>query len=103
MPKLEARVRQDLKSGPLNAFSGHEYVRYEWRPVPDGFEDQAKVNKFLEVREVKAIKAPPVVVMPEKAHEEEMQDKGVSELDTKPASKPLAPSPKKYPKKGQSK
>ena len=62
MNKLEARVKQDYKAGPIMAFSGHEYVRYEWRPVPTGCENQAIESIFLDVREVGAAVEKPVIV-----------------------------------------
>ena len=41
------------KSFPIVAFGGREYVPYEWRPVPAGFEEAARANPFLEVQEIK--------------------------------------------------
>lgn len=35
----------------VTAFSGLEFVRYEWRDVPIGFEDEAQRNPFLELQE----------------------------------------------------
>jgi len=32
------------------AFSGHEYIRSEWRDVPAGFEDQAKNHPLLDTQ-----------------------------------------------------
>ena len=35
----------------VTAFGGLEYVRYEWRDVPKGLEQQARGNPFLELQE----------------------------------------------------
>lgn len=45
-----ARVKQDYLAGPVTAFSGHEYVRSEWREVPAGFEEQAKNHPLLDTQ-----------------------------------------------------
>jgi hypothetical protein len=47
---LEAIVNDKTRYGTVNAFSGMEYVRYEYRPVPAGFEDQARKHPYLTVR-----------------------------------------------------
>ena len=31
---LETKVRSKIKTKTVIAFGGHEYVKYEWRPVP---------------------------------------------------------------------
>lgn len=36
---------------PVTAFTGREYVRYEFRPVPVGCEDEARRNPYLELQE----------------------------------------------------
>lgn len=36
-------------AGPVVAFGGFEFVKYEWRDVPLGFEDAAVQHPFLEV------------------------------------------------------
>lgn len=51
-PKLEARAKQEYRFGAVTAFSGHEYIQSEWRPVPAGYEEQARVHDLLEVREI---------------------------------------------------
>lgn len=48
---MEARVKQDARWKSITAFSGLEFVKMEWRPVPAGCEAEAKRNPFLEVRE----------------------------------------------------
>lgn len=45
-----ARVKQDYLAGSVTAFSGHEYVRSEWREVPAGFEEQAKNHPLLDTQ-----------------------------------------------------
>jgi hypothetical protein len=47
---LEAMVNEKTRHSTVNAFSGHEYVRYEWRAVPVGFEAQAQAHPYLSVR-----------------------------------------------------
>lgn len=47
---MEARVRSDSKLDNVFAFSGREFSKTEWRPVPAGLEEEAKANPFLEVR-----------------------------------------------------
>lgn len=49
--KLEAKVKDTYNMGSITAFSGHEYVRAEWRPVPAGFEPAALSHPLLDVRE----------------------------------------------------
>lgn len=51
-PTLEAKVKDEFNLGPVIAFSGHEYVRTEWRPVPIGSEPAALVHPMLDVREI---------------------------------------------------
>ena len=40
-------------SGPVVAFSGVEYVKYEWRDVPPDSEIAAELHPFLEVEKPK--------------------------------------------------
>ena len=47
---LEAMVNEKTRHGTVNAFSGFEYVRYEWRTVPAGFEAQAEAHPYLDIR-----------------------------------------------------
>ena len=54
--KLEAKVKDSYNMGPIVAFSGHEYIRNEWRPVPVGFEPAAIVHPMLDVRDAKTEK-----------------------------------------------
>lgn len=51
-PTLEAKVKDEYRMGPVIAFSGQEYVRSEWRPVPVGFESAAVVHPLLDTREM---------------------------------------------------
>lgn len=53
---MQARVKKTSRYGVANLFSGHEFVKFEWRKVPEGFEEQARTNDLLEVREGKAEK-----------------------------------------------
>ena len=45
---MKAKV-SNYPAGPVVAFGGIEYVAYEWRDVPAGFESQAEQHPFLEV------------------------------------------------------
>lgn len=47
---FEAIVNEKTRYSTVNAFSGFEYVRYEFRPVPKGYEEQAKKHPYLTVR-----------------------------------------------------
>ena len=38
---------------PVMAFTGREFVTYEWRPVPSGHEEAARNHPMLDVRERK--------------------------------------------------
>ncbi len=49
-PLYEAKVKDDYRAGPVLAFSGHEYIRNEWRPVPLGSEKEAQAHALLDVR-----------------------------------------------------
>jgi len=51
---LEAKVKDAYHMGPVIAFSGHEYVQSEWRPVPIGFEPAALAHPFLDVRDAES-------------------------------------------------
>lgn len=48
---MEAKVKQSARYGIVMAFSGVEFVKYEWRAVPAGFEAQAERHELLETRE----------------------------------------------------
>ena len=39
--------------GPVVAFNGVEYVGYEWRDVPPGFEAEATRHPYLEIEQPK--------------------------------------------------
>jgi hypothetical protein len=49
---MEARVNQSSRYGSIVAFSGREYVKYEWRVVPAGFELEAARHPYLEVKQI---------------------------------------------------
>ena len=51
-PTLEAKVKDVFNLGPVIAFSGYEYIRTEWRPVPVGSEPAALVHPMLDTREI---------------------------------------------------
>lgn len=48
--KLFARVKASQKFPRMVLFSGHEYVKSEWRRVPAGFEGQAKNDDRVETK-----------------------------------------------------
>lgn len=48
---LEARVKPEYYLHTVIAFSGHEYFKNEWRPVPVYAEEAARAHEQLEVRE----------------------------------------------------
>ena len=52
--KLEAKVKANVLTGIIVAFAGHEYVKTEFRPVPQDEKSvaQALKHEMLEVREV---------------------------------------------------
>jgi hypothetical protein len=41
------RAKANYPAGPITAFSGFEFVKYEWRDVPAGFENQAEQHPYL--------------------------------------------------------
>lgn len=49
---MEARVKQSSRYGTITAFSGSEYVKYEWRIVPAGKEEEAAQHPSLEVKQI---------------------------------------------------
>jgi hypothetical protein len=49
---MEAKVNQSSRYGTVTAFSGHEYVKYEWRIVPAGHEEEAARHPSLEVKQI---------------------------------------------------
>jgi len=49
---MKARTK-DYPAGPVVAFGGFEFVTYEWREVPAGFEKAAEQHPFLEIEQVK--------------------------------------------------
>lgn len=48
---MEAKVKNDYRWNTLIAFSGVEYIKNEFRPVPEWAEAEAKAHESLEVRE----------------------------------------------------
>jgi len=56
---FEAKVKLDYRWYAAQ-FDGHEYVKGEWRPLPNGREKAAIKSGFLQVREIE--KAVPVRV-----------------------------------------
>jgi len=60
---MKARARAPHRT--IQAFTGREFVGYEWRPVPDGAEDEAmrlEAGGFLELQSDDPPAAPPPVV-----------------------------------------
>ncbi len=46
---MKARVRQDCRWNPVTAFGGQEFIKGEWRSVPEGGEAAAAAHPLLEV------------------------------------------------------
>lgn len=46
-----ARVKPDSRLKIVMAFTGHEYVGYEWRKVPEGMEAKAENHPYLDIME----------------------------------------------------
>ena len=63
---MKAKTK-DYPAGSVIAFGGFEYVGYEYRTVPPGFEDQAEVHQYLEIEQEPEPVAIPEPVEPAKA------------------------------------
>lgn len=48
---MKVRVKPSYRWSVITAFSGREFVKSEWRPVPAGYEEAAKNHELLEVEE----------------------------------------------------
>jgi hypothetical protein len=46
---MKARVKADYPWSTVRAFAGHEYTKRDWRPVPPGHEQEARLHQFLDV------------------------------------------------------
>jgi len=55
---LEAKVKSNVPTNTVIAFSGKEYVKYEWRPVPqdEKCERQAQDHPMLVTQEKNKVK-----------------------------------------------
>ena len=84
---MRARVI-NYPAGPVTAFGGYEFVNYEWRAVPDGFEEEAERHPFLEIDAV-VVRAP-VATEPESELVEvaEPEEEPVPEPDPLPENIP---------------
>lgn len=51
---MQAQVRKDCRFRSIVAFNGQEYTKLDWRPVPKGFEEEARRHSFLTIREESA-------------------------------------------------
>jgi hypothetical protein len=47
---MQARVKPDHRYAVLIAFTGREFVKSEWRPVPVGMEREAQQHPWLETK-----------------------------------------------------
>lgn len=72
--ELYARVKKNAKREHYFLFSGHEYVKKEWRPVPAGFEDQARAHEDLDVKLSKDLK--------NKDKKSDIQEPGLEDQET---------------------
>jgi len=48
---MEAKVKDSARFQTYVFFSGHEFVKGDWRPVPADSEAQARAEAVLEIRE----------------------------------------------------
>jgi hypothetical protein len=48
---MEAKVKDNARFKKYNLFDSNEFFKGEWRPVPAGFEEQARAEKLLDIRE----------------------------------------------------
>jgi len=46
-----AKVRSDCRWSTVTAFAGREYVKREWRRVPDGCEEEAQRHSMLDAKD----------------------------------------------------
>ena len=55
---IEAKVKSSVVTNIVMAFGGHEYVKYEWRPVPqdEKCEKQAQDHPMLVTQEKNKVK-----------------------------------------------
>ncbi len=94
-PTYEAKVKDSYRAGAVYAFSGYEYVRTEYRPVPHGFEDAALVHLLLDVREAKTKQDVKVAAKDHLADTLGTADRQVAEIPTggAPATPPIEAEP----------
>lgn len=53
---MKAKVKQDYRWDNLRAFSGSEFVKYEYRTVPAGCEKEAQAHPALEIEAAAPVK-----------------------------------------------
>lgn len=51
---LEAKVKGSYPICYVRALEGRDYIKGEWRAVPQDREEEAKLHPFLDVREAEA-------------------------------------------------
>lgn len=92
MPKhfVEARVKQDWQFDTVIAFSGHEYVKSEWRPVPLGSEKEAQAHPYLEWRLAPLAEEPVSTETPE-VEETQPAEAEVAPAEEEPATEEVEP------------
>lgn len=61
---MEAKVKDNARFKKYCLFDSNEFLKSEWRPVPAGFEEQARAEKLLDIRE--AVQDLPKAVIVEK-------------------------------------
>lgn len=52
-----ARVKQTETLTKVTAFSGYEYTKRDWRPVPAGYEAEARRHERLDVTDIEPVGA----------------------------------------------
>jgi hypothetical protein len=62
---MKAKVKEDSRYGVVTAFSGIEFVKSEWRDVPSGKEEEARVHPFLLVQDLE-VKPESIIITPVK-------------------------------------
>jgi len=74
---MEAKVKDNARFKKYCLFDSNEFFKGEWRPVPAGFEEQARAEKLLDIREdvqdlpkaVMIVEKLPPVILPAKGYD----------------------------------
>jgi len=85
---MQAKVKQEYFLPSLIAFSGVEFIKKEWRPVPVGAEAEAEAHPNLDVREDGDLEDEVNIIMPETADDAPLEVVDVEEPE--PVKRPRA-------------